>query len=504
MYAGKLVFAQVMEYAPWHTFRRLVAKYHGDFNVRSFSCLDQFLCMAFAQLTYRESLRDIEACLGAQPAKLYHLGIRGNVSRSALADANEGRDWRIYFEFAQALIRIARRLYAKEPLGVELSETVYALDSTTIDLCLSLFPWAPFRQAKAAVKLHTLLDLRGAIPTFIHISDGKLHDVNVLDLLVAEPGAFYVMDRGYLDFERLYTLHQAGSLFVTRAKSNSKFRRLVSRPVDRSTWLICDQSVELTAFYSHQGYPERLRRIRFKDPETAKTLVFLTNHFALPAHSPLVSWCSVAGVNQPQAVFCHRSSPSAIVSVSRATRALHRSRASEPARPGSPPPRHPPPAVRPDRAIPERVPPPPHTVVRYSGEDDRQPTITSGTWRCFHNYLYIASKADETVHQTALGKTAEPTAQQVGKFGLRHPQQFRSLGLGEPFAFDDLGNLGHELGFDQHLVGIAVTQIGIHVAGAYLHLHALRFAFAHFDSSFTICSAAFNRSLISSIKKWNA
>lgn len=283
MYAGKLVFAQVMEYAPWHTFRRLVAKYHGDFNVRSFSCLDQFLCMAFAQLTYRESLRDIEACLGAQPAKLYHMGIRGNVSRSALADANEGRDWRIYFEFAQALIRIARRLYAKEPLGVELSETVYALDSTTIDLCLSLFPWAPFRQAKAAVKLHTLLDLRGAIPTFIHISDGKLHDVNVLDLLVAEPGAFYVMDRGYLDFERLYTLHQAGSFFVTRAKSNSKFRRLASRPVDRSTGLICDQSVELTVFYSHQGYPERLRRIRFKDPETAKTLVFLTNHFALPA-----------------------------------------------------------------------------------------------------------------------------------------------------------------------------------------------------------------------------
>jgi Domain of unknown function (DUF4372)/Transposase DDE domain len=283
MYAGKLVFAQVMEYAPWHTFRRLVTKYHGDFNVRSFSCLDQFLCMAFAQLTYRESLRDIEACLGAQPAKLYHLGIRGNVGRSALADANEGRDWRIYFEFAQALIRIARRLYAKEPLGAELSETVYALDSTTIDLCLSLFPWAPFRQAKAAVKLHTLLDLRGAIPTFIHISDGKLHDVNVLDLLVAEPGAFYVMDRGYLDFGRLYALHQAGSFFVTRAKSNSKFKRLISRPVERSTGLICDQVVELTVFYSYQGYPERLRRIRFKDPETTKTLIFLTNNFALPA-----------------------------------------------------------------------------------------------------------------------------------------------------------------------------------------------------------------------------
>ena len=283
MYAGKLVFAQVMEYAPWHTFRRLVTKYHGDFNVRSFSCLDQFLCMAFAQLTYRESLRDIEACLGAQPAKLYHLGIRGNVSRSSLADANEGRDWRIYFEFAQALIGIARRLYINEPLGVELSETVYALDSTTIDLCLALFPWAPFRDAKAAVKLHTLLDLRGAIPTFIHISDGKLHDVNVLDLLSPEPGAYYVMDRGYLDFARLYVLHQAGSFFVTRAKSNSKFKRLVSQPVERSTGLICDQVVELTVFYSHQGYPERLRRIRFKDPETAKTLVFLTNNFALPA-----------------------------------------------------------------------------------------------------------------------------------------------------------------------------------------------------------------------------
>ena len=283
MYAGKLVFAQVMEYAPWHTFRRLVTKYHGDFNVRSFSCLDQFLCMAFAQLTYRESLRDIEACLGAQPAKLYHLGIRGNGSRSSLADANEGRDWRIYFEFAQALIGIARRLYINEPLGVELSETVYALDSTTIDLCLALFPWAPFRDAKAAVKLHTLLDLRGAIPTFIHISDGKLHDVNVLDLLSPEPGAYYVMDRGYLDFARLYVLHQAGSFFVTRAKSNSKFKRLVSQPVERSTGLICDQVVELTVFYSHQGYPERLRRIRFKDPATAKTLVFLTNNFALPA-----------------------------------------------------------------------------------------------------------------------------------------------------------------------------------------------------------------------------
>lgn len=285
MHVGKLVFAQVMEVAPWHTFRRLVAKYRGDFNARSFRCLDQFLCMAFAQLTYRESLRDIEACLGAQPGKLYHLGIRGNVTRSTLADANETRDWRIYGEFAQALIRIARRLYAKESLAVELDNTVYALDSTTIDLCLSLFPWAPFRETKAAIKLHTLLDLRGAIPAFIFISDGKLHDVNVLDVLLPEPGAFYVMDRGYLDFARLYTLHQAGAFFVTRAKANFKCRRMYSSPVDRTTGLICDQQVELTVFYSQRGYPERLRRIRFKDPETGKTLVFLTNHFGLPALS---------------------------------------------------------------------------------------------------------------------------------------------------------------------------------------------------------------------------
>jgi hypothetical protein len=238
--------------------------------------------MAFAQLTYRESLRDIEACLCAQPTKLYHLGIRGKVSRSTLADANEVRDWRIYYEFAQALIRIARRLYAKQPLGIDLNETVYALDSTTIDLCLSLFPWAEFRATKAAVKLHTLLDLRGAIPTFIHISDGKLHDVNVLDLLVPEPGAYYVMDRGYLDFRRLYALHQAGSFFVTRAKSNSKFKHVLSQAVDRTTGLICDQLVELTVFYSQQGYPERLRRIRYRDPE-GRTLVFLTNHLSLPA-----------------------------------------------------------------------------------------------------------------------------------------------------------------------------------------------------------------------------
>jgi hypothetical protein len=282
MHAGKLIFAQMMEFAPWHIFRRLVAKYRGDFNVRSFSCLDQFLCMAFAQLTYRESLRDIEACLRAQPAKLYHLGIRGTVSRSALADANESRDWRMYAEFSQALIRLARPLYAHEPLAIDLSETVYALDATTIDLCLSLFPWAPFRATKAAIKLHTLLDLRGAIPTFLHITDGTVHDVNVLDLLLPEAGAFYVMDRGYLDFARLYALQQAGSFFVIRARSNFQCRRLYSRPVDRHTGLICDQLIELVVFYSQRGYPNRLRRIRYRD-DHGQTLVFLTNHLALPA-----------------------------------------------------------------------------------------------------------------------------------------------------------------------------------------------------------------------------
>ena len=285
MYVGKLVFAQVMEFAPWHTFRRLVTKYGGDFNVRSFRCLDQFFCMAFAQLTYRESLRDIEACLGAQPAKLYHLGLRGNVTRSNLADANELRDWRIYCDFAHALIRIARRLYAGDPLAVELDNTIYALDSTTIDLCLTMFPWAAFRETKAAVKLHTLLDLRGAIPTFIFISDGKLHDVNVLDILPTEAGAFYVMDRGYLDFKRLHTMHRGGSFFVTRAKSNLKYQRVASNPVDRDTGLICDQHIELTVSKSRRDYPERLRRVRYKDPTTGKTLVFLTHHFGIPAAS---------------------------------------------------------------------------------------------------------------------------------------------------------------------------------------------------------------------------
>ena len=281
MHIGNLVFSQLMEFAPWHTFRRLVAKYRGDFNIRTFSCLDQFLSMAFAQLTYRESLRDIEACLRAQPTKLYHMGLRGTVSRSALADANESRDWRIYAEFAYSLIRTARRLYAQEPLAVDLAETVYALDATTIDLCLSLFAWAKFRTTKAAVKLHTLLDLRGAIPSFIHISDGKLHEVNVLDLLLPEPGAFYVMDRGYLDFERLYRLDQAGSFFVTRAKSNFRFKRVYSRPVDRGTGLLCDQEIELVVFYSQQDYPARLRRIRYRDGE-GRRLVFLTNHMTLP------------------------------------------------------------------------------------------------------------------------------------------------------------------------------------------------------------------------------
>ena len=283
MNAGKLVFAPVMEFAPWHTFRRLVAKYRGDFNVRTFSSLDQFLSMAFAQITFRESPRDIEACLEAHATKAYHLGLRGNFTRSNLADANERCDWRLYCEFAQSLIRIARRLYVTEPFGLELDSTVYALDSTTIDLCLTMFPWAPFRSTKAAIKLHTLLDLRGNIPSFIHISDGKWHDVNVLDILIPEPGAFYVMDRGYLDFARLYALNQSGGFFVTRAKRNSSIRRTASRPIDRSTGLICDQTVMLNTYYAAHDYPGPLRRVRYRDPTTDKSLVFLTNHFGIPA-----------------------------------------------------------------------------------------------------------------------------------------------------------------------------------------------------------------------------
>jgi hypothetical protein len=283
MNTGQLVFAQVTKYLPLTTFRRCVARYGGTHKVKTFSCLDQYLCMAFAQLTYRESLRDIEACLRAQQSKLYHMGINSWVSRSTLADANESRDWRIYADFAQSLIAIARRLYAEEPFGVDLKDTVYALDASTIDLCLSVFSWAPFRSTKAAIKLHTLLDLRGNIPSFLHISDGKLHDVNVLDLLLPEPGAFYIMDRGYIDFERLYRLHEAKCFFVTRAKSNLKAQRRYSHPVDRSTGLICDQTIVLTGFYSKQDFDTPLRRVRFKDPTTGKRLVFLTNNFTLPA-----------------------------------------------------------------------------------------------------------------------------------------------------------------------------------------------------------------------------
>jgi hypothetical protein len=283
MHVGKLVFAQVMDHLPLTTFRRCVARYGGEHKVKTFSCLDQYLSMAFAQLTYRESLRDIEACLGAQTGKLYHMGIRSSVARNTLANANAVRDWRIYADFAQSLIAIARRLYATEAFGVDLKDTVYALDASTIDLCLSVFPWAPFRSTKAAIKLHTLLDLRGNIPSFLHISDGKLHDVNVLDLLLPEPGAFYIMDRGYIDFERLHQLHQAKSFFVTRAKSNLKAKRRYSHPVDRRTGLICDQTIVLTGFYSKQDFDTPLRRVRFKDPTTGKRLVFLTNNFALPA-----------------------------------------------------------------------------------------------------------------------------------------------------------------------------------------------------------------------------
>lgn len=285
MYAGKLVFPQLMEFAPWHTFRRLVTKYNGDFNARTFRCRDQFLCMAFAQLTYRRSLRDIEGCLQAQPSKLYHMGIRGNITRSNLADANETRDWRIYAEFAQSLIEIARRLYADEDLGLDLDGAVYALDSTTIRLCLSLFPWADYRETKAAVKIHTLLDLRGAIPAFMLVSDGLLHDVNILDLFGPERGAFYVMDRAYVDFERLFTINQAGAYFVTRAKRPLKFKRTGSTPVDKSTGLICDQRIKLTVFYSRKVYPKALRRVRYRDPETGKTLVFLTNNFDITAQT---------------------------------------------------------------------------------------------------------------------------------------------------------------------------------------------------------------------------
>ena len=283
MNSGRTVFAQVMDFVPLHQFRKCLKRYRGDYKLQSFSCLDQFLCMAFAQLTFRQSLRDIEACLRAMQPKLYHMGIRGKVSRSTLADANEKRDSRIYADFAQVLIHIARPLYADEEFGVELDQTVYALDSTTIDLCLSLFPWARFRRRKGAVKVHTLLDLRGSIPVFVRITDALVHDVNILDEIIAEPGAFYIMDRAYLDFARLYSLHQCSAFFVTRARSNFRFRRLYSHPVDKSTGLRCDQSIVLKSFYPLKNYSDKLRRIRYVDPQTGQRLVFLTNCFALPA-----------------------------------------------------------------------------------------------------------------------------------------------------------------------------------------------------------------------------
>jgi hypothetical protein len=285
MYAGKLVFAQVIDHLPMHTFRRCVARYRGHHKVKRFSCLDQYLCMAFAQLTYRESLRDIEACLRAQRSKLYHMGIHAQVSRNTLANANQTRDWRIYADFAQALIAIARPLYADDDFGLQLRETVYALDSTTIDLCLSAFPWARFQSTKGAIKLHTQLDLRGPIPSFIHLTDGKGPDVHLLDILLPEPGAIYVMDRGYLDFARLYALDSAQAYFVTRARANTQLRRLYSHPVDRATGLICDQIVVPNGVYTGSTYPAKLRRIKYRDPQTDKILVFLTNNLILPPHT---------------------------------------------------------------------------------------------------------------------------------------------------------------------------------------------------------------------------
>jgi hypothetical protein len=282
MNVGKTLFAQVMEFVPWTSFSRIVDRYSGNAGVRRMNCAEQFRVMAFAQLTWRESLRDIEVTLGANASKLYAMGLRHGVHRSTLADANESRDWRIWADVAALFIRRARKLYADEDLGLDLANTIYALDATTIDLCLSLFDWAPFRSTKAAVKMHTLLDLRGSIPAFIHVSDGKMHDVNVLDILPIEAGAFYVMDRGYLDFARLYRMHQVGAFFVTRSKRGMDARRVYSASTDRTTGVICDQRIALNGFYAHKHYPEQLRRIRFKDPESGKTLVFLTNNTTLP------------------------------------------------------------------------------------------------------------------------------------------------------------------------------------------------------------------------------
>jgi Domain of unknown function (DUF4372)/Transposase DDE domain len=283
MYVGKLVFAQLMDFLPLHTFRRCVARYPSNYPTKTFSHLDQYLCMAFAQLTFRESLRDIEVCLRAHESKLYHLGIRGHVARSNLADANEKRDWQIYRDFADALIVEARRLYAGDAFAVELENTVYALDTTTIDLSLKVFPWAHFRTTKAAVKMHTQIDLRGNIPSFIHVSDGKMHEVNVLDLIMPEPGSFTIMDRGFLDFARLYRLTQAGAFFVIRPKSNTLFKRVYSRTVDKTTGLRCDQTVRLTGVKSLDDYPQYLRYVVFYDEKTDKRLGFFTNNFELPA-----------------------------------------------------------------------------------------------------------------------------------------------------------------------------------------------------------------------------
>jgi hypothetical protein len=283
MYNGRFIFSQLMDFLPMQHFRRCVSLYHGNHYMKSFSCLDQFLCMSFAQLSYRESLRDIESCLRAMQSKLYHMGIRTKVSRSTLADANENRDWRIYADFAQVLINTARDLYADDDFGVELDETVYALDASTIDLCLSLFPWARFRKTKGAIKLHTLLDLRGCIPSFISITDGKVHDVNILDQLIPEPGAFYVMDRGYLDFRRLSILNQFMAFFVIRSKVNTKFRRLYSRPIDKGIGLRCDQTIVLSGMNTSKQYPDKLRRVGFFDDKLNRRFSFLTNNFIVPA-----------------------------------------------------------------------------------------------------------------------------------------------------------------------------------------------------------------------------
>lgn len=285
MYTGRLIFSQVMDYLPKHIFRQCVNRYHGNRKIKNFTCLDQFLCMAFAQLTYRESLRDIEVCLRAQHNKLYHMGIRGGIARNTLANANQNRDWRIYADLAQSLITTARDLYINEDLGLDLNNTVYALDASTIDLCLSVFPWATFRQTKAAVKLHTLLDLRGNIPTFIHITDGKVHDVNVLDILIPEPGAFYIMDRGYVDFKRLYTMHNMGAFFLIRAKSNTLYKRRYSHKADTSGGVICDQAVVLTGQKTSVDYPQALRRVKYHDTITGKTFTFLTNNFTISAQT---------------------------------------------------------------------------------------------------------------------------------------------------------------------------------------------------------------------------